>query len=171
MATHFSILAWKISWTEKTSGLQSMRSQKSQTWLSNSTTTILRMISLKTFTNFIGEKSLIAFIWNQFFPQTWSLLHLPKVSMEILSHRNRILRVPVFILIRYDKTCGHGNGCHERSLLYPEIPRNRRPGMPYKGQLGKMTESVRITQEAEEMRKTWTGDSPVISTGRQGELV
>ena len=43
--------------------------------------------------------------------------------------------------------------------------------MPYKGQLGKMTESVRITQEVEEMRKTWTGDSPVISTGRQGELV
>ena len=50
--------------------------------------------------------------------------------------------------------------------------------MPYKEQLGKVTESVRITQEAEEERKTWTGSSqprdqtsPVISTGRQGELV
>ena len=30
MATHYSILAWKISWSE-----ESMRSQKSQTQLSN----------------------------------------------------------------------------------------------------------------------------------------
>ena len=30
-ATHFSILAWKIPWTEKPGGLQSMGSQKSQT--------------------------------------------------------------------------------------------------------------------------------------------
>ena len=43
--------------------------------------------------------------------------------------------------------------------------------MPYEGQHGKGTESVRITQEAEETRKTWTGASPVISTGRQGELI
>ena len=28
MATHSSILAWKISWTEKPSGLQSMRVQR-----------------------------------------------------------------------------------------------------------------------------------------------
>ena len=28
MATHSSILAWKILWTEETSGLQSMGSQK-----------------------------------------------------------------------------------------------------------------------------------------------
>ena len=30
MATHFSILAWEIPWTEKPGGLQSMGSQKSQ---------------------------------------------------------------------------------------------------------------------------------------------
>ena len=30
MATHASILAWEIPWIEKTSGLQSMGSQKSQ---------------------------------------------------------------------------------------------------------------------------------------------
>ena len=35
MATHSSILAWKIPWTEEPSGLQSMSSQKSQTLLSN----------------------------------------------------------------------------------------------------------------------------------------
>ena len=28
MATHFSILAWEISWTEETGGLQSMRLQR-----------------------------------------------------------------------------------------------------------------------------------------------
>ena len=31
MATHFSILAWEIPWTEETGGLQSMGSQKTQT--------------------------------------------------------------------------------------------------------------------------------------------
>ena len=39
MATHSSILAWKIPWTEEPGGLQSMGSQKSQTRLSDSTTT------------------------------------------------------------------------------------------------------------------------------------
>ena len=34
MATHSSILAWKIQWTEEPGGLQSMRSQKSHTQLS-----------------------------------------------------------------------------------------------------------------------------------------
>jgi len=37
MATHSSILVWRIPWTEESSGLQSMRSQttKNQTRLSN----------------------------------------------------------------------------------------------------------------------------------------
>ena len=35
MATHASILAWEIPWTEKPGGLQSMGSQKSWTQLSN----------------------------------------------------------------------------------------------------------------------------------------
>ena len=33
MATHSSILAWRIPWTEEPGGLQSMESQKSQTQL------------------------------------------------------------------------------------------------------------------------------------------
>jgi len=37
-ATHSSILAWKILWTEKPGRLQSMESQKSWTLLRNSTT-------------------------------------------------------------------------------------------------------------------------------------
>ena len=35
MATHSSILAWRISWTEDPGGLKSMESQKSRTQLSN----------------------------------------------------------------------------------------------------------------------------------------
>ena len=35
LATHSSILAWRIPWTGEPSGLQSMGSQKSQTKLSN----------------------------------------------------------------------------------------------------------------------------------------
>ena len=35
MATHSSILAWKIPWTEEPGGLQSMGSQKSQMRLSD----------------------------------------------------------------------------------------------------------------------------------------
>ena len=34
-ATHSSILAWEIPWTEKPGGLQSIELQKSQTQLSN----------------------------------------------------------------------------------------------------------------------------------------
>ena len=35
MATHSSVLAWEIPWTEEPGGLQSMGSQKSQKRLSN----------------------------------------------------------------------------------------------------------------------------------------
>ena len=35
MATHSSILAWKIPWTEEPGGLQTTELQKSQTQLSN----------------------------------------------------------------------------------------------------------------------------------------
>ena len=40
MATHSSILAWEIPWTEEPGGLQSMWSQKSCTQLSDYTTTL-----------------------------------------------------------------------------------------------------------------------------------
>ena len=35
VATQSSVLAWEIPWTEELGGLQSMRSQKSQTQLSD----------------------------------------------------------------------------------------------------------------------------------------
>ena len=40
MATHSSILAWRISWTEELGGLQPMGSQKSQMQLSTHAHTI-----------------------------------------------------------------------------------------------------------------------------------
>ena len=39
MATHCSILVWRVPWTEDPGMLQSMGRQKSQTWLSDSGTT------------------------------------------------------------------------------------------------------------------------------------
>ena len=36
MATHSSILAWRIPWTEELGGLQSMGPQKTWVWLNNS---------------------------------------------------------------------------------------------------------------------------------------
>ena len=41
MATHSSILAWEIPWTEEPIGVQSMGSLKSQTLLNDQTTTFL----------------------------------------------------------------------------------------------------------------------------------
>ena len=38
MATHSSILAWEIPWTEEPGGLQSKGSQKSRVWLSDQAT-------------------------------------------------------------------------------------------------------------------------------------
>ena len=42
MGTHSSILAWAIPWTEESGGLQFSRSQKTQTWLSDSRTMLLQ---------------------------------------------------------------------------------------------------------------------------------
>ena len=39
MATHSSIIAWKILWTEKPGGLQPIGSKRNQIWLSDQTTT------------------------------------------------------------------------------------------------------------------------------------
>ena len=48
MATHSSILAWKIPWTEEPGGLQSMGSQKSWTQLSDYTHTLMWDLSSQT---------------------------------------------------------------------------------------------------------------------------
>ena len=45
MATHSSILAWKIPWTEEPGGLQSIELQKSQTQLSDLAEHNLSMIA------------------------------------------------------------------------------------------------------------------------------
>ena len=45
MATHSSILAWEIPWTEEPGGLQSMGQQQSRARLSDLTTTIAKATS------------------------------------------------------------------------------------------------------------------------------
>ena len=44
MGTHSGILTWKVPWTEEPGRLQSMGSQKSQTQLSDWTTTAKSML-------------------------------------------------------------------------------------------------------------------------------
>ena len=46
MATHSSILAWKIPWTEEPGGLQSTGSQKIQTGLEQLSTHALKAVNL-----------------------------------------------------------------------------------------------------------------------------
>ena len=46
MATHSSILAWKVPQTEQPGGLQSMRSQKSRTWQPLNNNTISKTLAL-----------------------------------------------------------------------------------------------------------------------------
>ena len=46
MATHFSILAWRIPWTEEPGRLQFVGLQKSQTWLSDWTTRKVCLLSV-----------------------------------------------------------------------------------------------------------------------------
>ena len=52
MATHSNILGWENPWTEKSDGLQSVRSQKSWTQLSNKTTMIYVYIYILLFYSF-----------------------------------------------------------------------------------------------------------------------
>ena len=47
MATHSSILAWEIPWTEKPGRLQSMGSQKSPTQLSDQTATTTKILNIR----------------------------------------------------------------------------------------------------------------------------
>ena len=47
MATHPSILAWKIPWTEKPDRLQSMGSQRIQTWLIDQAYTSLTIFNIQ----------------------------------------------------------------------------------------------------------------------------
>ena len=56
MATHSSILAWRSPWTEKPGGLQSMRSQKGWTGLTDSTMTTKYYSSLKKIISLTKKK-------------------------------------------------------------------------------------------------------------------
>ena len=61
MATHSSILAWEIPWTEEPAGLQFMGSQKSQTWLRDWTNAFEMWLELWKFPNFFSFQKYIYF--------------------------------------------------------------------------------------------------------------
>ena len=66
MATHSSILAWEIPWTEGPCGLYSLGSIKSQTWVSKETKTILNCSAVPGMKHTCFCTSLLHF-WNSFF--------------------------------------------------------------------------------------------------------
>ena len=49
MATHSTILVWRISWTEESGGLQSVGSQENQTQLSDYTITTIQPSTFESF--------------------------------------------------------------------------------------------------------------------------
>ena len=70
MATHSSILAWKISWTEESGWLQSMRSQSvGHDWATNTTTTKSFNINWSIYQKLYTYQNLYTyfsnFIWNR----------------------------------------------------------------------------------------------------------
>ena len=66
MATHSSMLAWKIRWTEKPGGLQSMASQNSWTRLSTAHSTA--KVCLETFQKYIKQKKIFfSFYYQNYF--------------------------------------------------------------------------------------------------------
>ena len=91
MATHFSILAWEMPWTEEPGGLQSMGSPKSQTWLSDWTTTY------RFFIFCWNHSSSLMLNFSQGFEGVW--LHFLLVSIlhfEIFSVKQIVTPLQIF---------------------------------------------------------------------------
>ena len=83
MATHCGILAWKISWTEEPSGLQSVGSRESQPWLSDWAHTHVKMIII-VYTYSGGLKCIFSTKWETGNP---GLTHAQTLSCQPPSHR------------------------------------------------------------------------------------
>ena len=111
MATHSSILAWRIPWTEEPGRLQSMGLQKSWTWFSDSTTPWLgrwvregsRMSCprVETFLRFQpscleGQDSELRPTWSQN-----SLCHLSAIPLGA----NYFTLVQLFLILRTIRIC------------------------------------------------------------------
>ena len=74
MATHSSILAWEIPWTEEPGGLQSMGLQKNQTHLSDQTTeqrTYIRCDRGHIFQGFKKKKKISMYTQSHYGLGTW----------------------------------------------------------------------------------------------------
>ena len=78
MVTHSSILAWKILWTEKPGGLQSMGVTKSQTRLSD-----YHFPTVNSQAN-VAEHSLKLLA----LPSSPNLIHPPRLSIHSLSRKS-----------------------------------------------------------------------------------
>ena len=101
MATHCSILAWEIPWTEGPGGLYSLGSIKSQTWVSKETVTILNCSAVPDMKHTCFCTSLLHF-WNRFFNIVFRILAsvfidtlLSFTAAKLLSHFSPTLCDPI----------------------------------------------------------------------------
>ena len=86
MATHFSILAWEIPWTEEPSGVQSMESQRvGHDWVTN-------MFTLSVLANFFFFFFLFFFFFDTFPASVYQLVL--KQMLRILSCYYIIAPIP-----------------------------------------------------------------------------
>ena len=97
MATHSSILAWRIPWTEEPGGLQSMESQKSRTRLSDQTTA--------TFFFYRYKKKA-------------TLTHSAITTLEIKSLLSPSVFISCFSKIMVESHGGHSGGHYELCLNF-----------------------------------------------------
>ena len=78
VATHYSILAWRMPWTEEPGGLQSMGSQRvGHDWATNTTTTTVWSLALSSLSGLCTTLQTITFLKNLLI----SILYL-KASIE-----------------------------------------------------------------------------------------
>ena len=85
MATHSSILAWKISWTEEPGGLQSMGSQRvGHDWATNTYLLPLGLpLGLGYWIAFLQMKLVSAsLVYNPHYNHSWELKRVGLLSLE-----------------------------------------------------------------------------------------
>ena len=104
MATHSSILAWRIPWTEKAGGLQSMGVTKSWTRLSDSCACVRAHTHTHTHTDILYRESLpkldISYILKRHHPVIRFLKsHLFLPSPQVLSASKELLALSLPAII------------------------------------------------------------------------
>ena len=129
MATHSSILTWRIPWTEKPGGLQFLGSQKSRTRLSNLNSNLTAVISTLSLSPLFSSSLRVAHVLSaKALSQGHNLIYEPEKERE---RRN-----PTEAVADLEKTGGPGtqrDRCSTRrhSQNFRSASRIPHPGPPF----------------------------------------